>query len=119
MPDTTIGLPHLRKIDKTWELIVDGKPYLVLGAELQNSAMSSAAYMETVWQNIKDMGVNTVLGNICWEDVEPEEGRFNFTEMDKVIAAAKSYGLRLILLWFGSFKNGTHSFRSKPAFYYF
>lgn len=106
MPATTVEVPHLRKAGETWELIVDGRPYLVLGAELQNSAMSSVDYMETVWQEIKNMGVNTVLGNICWEVIEPEEGRFDFNEMDKIIAAAKSYGLRLILLWFGSFKNG-------------
>ncbi|KAH8883081.1 family 35 putative beta-galactosidase glycoside hydrolase [Thozetella sp. PMI_491] len=106
MPDAEAELPRLKKAGKTWELIVDGKPFLVLGAELQNSAMSSARYMDTAWQNIKDIGVNTVLGNISWEDIEPEEGKFNFTEMDAVIAGARAHGLRLILLWFGSFKNG-------------
>jgi beta-galactosidase GanA len=108
--------PYLRKTNKTWELIVDSKPYLVLGAELQNSSMSSAHYMNEVWQNIKDMGVNTVLGPICWEDIEPEEDKFDFGEMDEIIASAALHGLRLILLWFGSFKNGMNYLSNAQSF---
>ncbi|KAL0944509.1 uncharacterized protein CTRU02_202396 [Colletotrichum truncatum] len=106
MSGTKPQTAHLRKTNNVWELVVDGKPFTVLGAELQNSSMSSAYYMDEVWQNVKNMGINTVLGNICWEDIEPEEDRFDFNEMDKMIASAESYGLRMIILWFGSFKNG-------------
>lgn len=88
-------------------LIVDGKPFLILGGELQNSSMTSARYMDTVWQNLKDTGLNTVLGCVTWEDIEPEEGQFHFSDLEKVMAGAHAHGLRLILLWFGSFKNGT------------
>jgi beta-galactosidase GanA len=88
------------------QFIVDGKPFLILGGELQNSSMTSARYMDTVWQNLKDTGLNTVLGCVTWEDIEPVEGDFNFSELEKIIAGAKAHGLRLILLWFGSFKNG-------------
>lgn len=101
------NLPYLEKLDSSWQLWVDGKPFLILGAELQNSSMSSARYMDGIWQNLVDMGINTVLGPVAWEDIEPEEGKFDFSEVGAIIASAKSYGLRLILLWFGSFKNGT------------
>ncbi|KAM5356880.1 hypothetical protein ACJ41O_003526 [Fusarium nematophilum] len=99
-------LPCLKKVGGRWQLQVDGKPWLILGGELQNSSMSSALYMQTVWDNLRKMGINTVLGPVAWEDIEPEEGRFDFTELDAVLRDARSHGLRLILLWFGSFKNG-------------
>lgn len=99
-------LPYLRKTEGAWELIVDNEPYLILGAELHNSSMSSARHMESVWGKLRAMNINTVLGNVSWEDIEREEGVFDFTELDKVLVAARSAGLRMILLWFGSFKNG-------------
>lgn len=91
-----------------WELLVDGEPFLILGAELQNSSMSSAAYMDTVWQELKDMGINTILGAVTWETIEPLEGQFTFSELDAVIGGAEVHGLKLGLLWFGSYKNGKH-----------
>ncbi|EWZ28168.1 family 35 putative beta-galactosidase glycoside hydrolase [Fusarium oxysporum Fo47] len=103
-------LPCLKKVGGRWQLQVDGKPFLILGGELQNSSMSSARYMKTIWKNLKDMGINTVLGAVAWEDIEPEEGRFTFSELDTIIQDAQSHGLRLILLWFGSFKNGMSSY---------
>ncbi|EXK78070.1 hypothetical protein FOQG_17251 [Fusarium oxysporum f. sp. raphani 54005] len=105
-----IKLPHLRRAGNGWELVVDDKPYLILGAELQNSSMSSARHMDTVWQKLKDMNINTVLGNVCWEDIERNEDQFDFSELDKILVAARSYGFRVILLWFGSFKNGMSSY---------
>jgi len=108
---TEIKLEHLPRPRITRgngppQLLVDGKPFLMLGGELQNSSMTSARYMDTVWQPLKDSGLNTVLGCVTWEDIEPEEDVFKFTELDAIIEGARSHGLRLILLWFGSFKNG-------------
>ncbi|KAH7394604.1 family 35 putative beta-galactosidase glycoside hydrolase [Pyrenochaeta sp. MPI-SDFR-AT-0127] len=93
-----MDFPSLRKTNGTWELFVDGKPYLILGAELHNSSMSSSRYMDEVWQNIKDMGVNTILGSVSWEDIEPEEGCFDFGELHLVLSNARSYGFRVILI---------------------
>ncbi|KAM0326573.1 hypothetical protein ACHAQA_006442 [Verticillium albo-atrum] len=101
-----VPLPCLKKVGGRWQLQVDGKPWLILGGELQNSSMSSARYMRTVWDNLRKMGINTVLGPVTWEDIEPEEGRFEFTELDAILRDARAHGFRLILLWFGSFKNG-------------
>jgi beta-galactosidase GanA len=98
--------PRIKRSGRSPQLFVDGKPFLMLAGELQNSSMTSARYMDTVWQPLKDSGLNTVLGCVTWEDIEPEEGVFKFTELDAVIEGARAHGLRLILLWFGSFKNG-------------
>ncbi|KAL1962307.1 hypothetical protein VTN77DRAFT_9798 [Rasamsonia byssochlamydoides] len=103
-------IPRLEKNAVSHQLLVKGKPFLILGAELQNSSMTSAAYMRTVWQKIADMHVNTVLGCVCWESIEPVEGQFDFSELDQIIHDARSHGLHLILLWFGSFKNGLSTY---------
>lgn len=99
-------IPHLRKVADTQQLVVNGKPFLSLAAELQNSSMTSAEYMEPIWQKLVDTNINTVLGCVTWEDIEPVEDQFDFTELEKVILGARKHGLHLVLLWFGSFKNG-------------
>ena len=78
----------------------------MLGGELQNSSLSSAEYMDEVWPKMVATNVNTLLGSVTWEMIEPEEGNFDFAELDEVILGARRHGLHLILLWFGSFKNG-------------
>lgn len=101
-------IPYLRRTETSHQLIVNGKPFLVLGGELNNSSMSSGAYMRAKWQHLKDMNVNTVLGCVSWEDIEPEEGKFIFTELDQCILDAREYGIHIVVLWFASFKNGKY-----------
>jgi beta-galactosidase GanA len=103
---STSYIPHLQQFGNTKQLVVNGKPYLMLGGELQNSSLSSAEYMSEVWPKMVATNVNTLLGSVSWEMIEPEEGRFDFGELDKVILGARKHGLHLILLWFGAFKNG-------------
>lgn len=78
----------------------------MLAAELQNSSLTSAKYMREAWPKLVKANINTVLGCVTWEQIEAKEGTFNFTELDQCIEGARSAGLRLVLLWFGSFKNG-------------
>ena len=89
-------------------LSVDEEPYLVLGGELSNSAMTSLAYMDETWNILRDMDINTLLGGVSWEQIEPTEGVFDFKELDKIILAARREGFRLVLLWFGTYKNGKY-----------
>ncbi|KAL5376248.1 hypothetical protein DPSP01_010600 [Paraphaeosphaeria sporulosa] len=104
------NIPHLQQYGTTKQLIVDGKPFLMLGAELQNSSLSSAEYMSEVWPKMVTTNINTVLGAVTWEMIEPEEGRFDFEELDKVVLGAREHGIHLILLWFGSWKNGRSTY---------
>jgi beta-galactosidase GanA len=92
------------------QLIVQGQPWLVLGCELGNSTSSSRAYLAPYWQKLKDAGVNTVLAVVSWEQTEPEEGRFDFTVVDNLLEDARQNGMKLALLWFGSWKNGITSY---------
>lgn len=82
----------------------------MLAGELHNSSLSSAAYMSTVWPTMQSKNINTLLGVVAWEMIEPIEGHFNFNELDKVIPGARSHGLHLVLLWFGSFKNAMSTY---------
>ncbi len=108
-PSTNI--PHLEKQGTATQLIVDGKPYLVLGAELNNSSASSMEYMRPLWPKIAAANLNTVLATVSWELLEPEEGRFNFSLVDGLIQDARRYNLRLIVVWFGSWKNGKSTYQ--------
>ncbi|MBT3342846.1 MAG: DUF5597 domain-containing protein [Gemmatimonadetes bacterium] len=104
------ALPHLRQQGAVTKLIVDDEPYLILGGELHNSSASSLDYMEPVWERLTAMHLNTVLAVVSWELVEPEEGRFDFALVDGLIEAARAHDLRLVLLWFGTWKNGMSSY---------
>ncbi len=105
-----VTIPHLRPTKDSYQLIVKGQPFMMLAGELHNSSLSSAAYMSTVWPKMKYMNINTLLGAVTWEMVEPVEGQFDFTELDKVILSARNHGLHLVLLWFGSFKNALSTY---------
>ena len=104
------GTPYLRKQGSATQLMVDGKPFLVLGGELHNSSSSCLAYMEPIWQRMVDLNFNTVLAPVSWMQFEPEEGQFEFDLVDGLIEGARRHGLRLIFLWFGSWKNGMSSY---------
>jgi beta-galactosidase GanA len=98
-------IPHLQKRGNTTQLIVDNKPYLILGGELGNSSSSSIEYMRPMWPKLKAMNLNTVLTPIYWELIEPEEGVFDFELVDQLVKEARRYDLKLVFLWFGSWKN--------------
>lgn len=102
--------PHLEKRGGVTQLIVKEKPWLVLGCELGNSTSSSRKYMRDVWPKLKESGVNTVLAVVSWEQTEPVEGKFDFTVVDDLVADARRNGMKLALLWFGSWKNGITSY---------
>jgi len=98
--------PHLEIRGGTSQLIVKGKPFLVLGGELRNSSSSSPEYMKDIWPAFNGSGLNTVLAVVSWEQIEPEEGKFDFSQMDAMIRDARANKLKIVILWFGSFKNG-------------
>lgn len=108
--DSHAGLPHLEKRGGATQLVVDGKPFLVLGGELHNSSSSSIEYMKPVWPRLAAMHLNTVLLPVAWETIEPEEGKFDFSCVDGLLDGARANNLRLVVLWFGSWKNTYSSY---------
>jgi len=98
-------LPQLVKRGQTTQLIVDGAPYIALGGELHNSSPSSPTYMAPIWDRLAKHHVNTVIGAASWELVEPREGIYDFTAVDDQIRQAKARGMRMVMIWFGAYKN--------------
>jgi hypothetical protein len=98
--------PRLQKNGEATQLMVNGKPYLILGGELLNSSTSSKAFMAPLWQPLKQMNLNTVLAAVSWELIEPQEGRYDFSLVDEILKGARAQDLKVVLLWFGSWKNG-------------
>lgn len=110
--DTLEG-PHLEKRGNVTQLIVQGRPWLILGCELGNSNSSSQEYMSPYWPKLSQCGVNTILAAVSWEQTEPEEGMFDFSVVDNLLRDARENNLKLVLLWFGSWKNGITSYTPK------
>ena len=104
------SVPHLEKRRNATQLIVDGRPYLALAAELANSASSNLEYLEPYWSRLVASHVNTVLVAVSWELIEPEPSKFDFSLVDGVIRDARKHNLRLMLLWFGSWKNSMSTY---------
>ncbi len=97
--------PFLRKQGSATQLIVDNKPFLVLAGELGNSSSSDLEYMRPIWSKLAAMNLNTVLVPVYWELIEPSEGKFDFALVDGLILEARKHKLRLVPLWFASWKN--------------
>ncbi len=99
-------IPHLQKHGTATQLIVDGKPFLALTGELSNSTATSVEYMKGVWPRLVAAApMNTVLAGVSWNQIEPQEGKFDFSVLDGVIDGARQNNMRLGLLWFGTWKN--------------
>ncbi|MCB0569084.1 MAG: DUF5597 domain-containing protein [Phaeodactylibacter sp.] len=97
--------PFLQQKGETTQLIVEGQPFIILGGELGNSSASAAGPMRPIWPKLKAMNLNTVLVPVYWELIESREGAFDLSLPREAITEARRNGLKLVFLWFGSWKN--------------
>jgi beta-galactosidase GanA len=104
------GMPQLKHQGTATQLVVDGKPFLILGGELGNSTASDVVRMRPMWAKLRTMNLNTVVAPVYWELLEPREGQFDFTQVDSLVAQARANDMHLVLLWFGSWKNSMSSY---------
>lgn len=100
-------IPSLKKNEfNATQLIVHGKPFLMLAGEANNSSGSNIAYMEKTMKALHEVNLNSLLVSVTWEIIEPQEDTFDFTSVDELIRVARENDMKLCLLWFGSWKNG-------------
>ena len=104
--------PALVRSNGTTHFEVDGKPFLIFSGELHNSTSTSESYMESigVWEQMKKGNFNTVIASCSWDVIEYEEGKYDFTSVDHVIRNARKHGLKVVMIWFASWKNGTSTY---------
>ena len=98
-------VPKLVQKDGRYALMVDGRPYLILGGQIHNSS-GWPSELPQVWESMAALHANTVEAPVYWEQLEAQEGHFDFTNVDQIIEGARSHNLRVVLLWFGTWKNG-------------
>lgn len=95
----------LQKQGTATQLVVNGKPMLLLAGELSNSAATNAKDIRQAFKTLHESGVNTVFTPAYWELIEPTEGKYDFALVDSVITTAREYDLKIVFLWFGAWKN--------------
>ncbi len=105
-----VSQPALRTHGDAKQMTVNGQPMLLLAGELGNSSSSSEAYLADVWPGLKALNYNTILAAVTWELIEPEEGRYDFSSVEHLIRNAREYDMKLVLLWFGSWKNAASTY---------
>ncbi|WP_031552433.1 DUF5597 domain-containing protein [Parvularcula oceani] len=102
--------PSLVAKGEAVQLHVDGKPFLIRGGELGNSTASDLDALAAHWETFEAVDMNTVLAPVSWELIEPEEGVFDFSSVDGLLEQARAAKMKLVLLWFGSYKNSMSSY---------
>jgi hypothetical protein len=107
---TPTQIPYLKAFENYTQLIVDGKPFLMVAGELHNSTSSAPEYFAQALQNAKAMNINTVIASVAWEQVEPQEGKFDFSVLDFILKNANEKKLKVVLIWFATWKNGESSY---------
>ena len=102
-------VPRLAEKDGRYALMVDGAPFLMLSAQSNNSS-DWAATLPKVWPAIEYLHANTLETPIYWEQFEPKPGQFDYTAVDTILAQARQHHVHLVLLWFGTWKNGSQHY---------
>jgi Domain of unknown function (DUF5597)/Beta-galactosidase len=103
-------IPRLERTGSQFNFLVDGKPFLMLGGQAHNSSASNPKDLEPVWNSLVAIHANTAEVPLYWELIEPRQGQFDFHLIDAAIEGARANHLRLVFLWFATWKNGNMSY---------
>lgn len=104
-PASAAEAPKMIQQDGRYALMVDGKPFFILGGQIHNSS-AWPSELPQVWESMAAMHANTVEAPVYWEQLEAEQGKFDFTNVDAIVDGARAHNLHVVLLWFGTWKNG-------------
>lgn len=101
----TFAQPRLDSHGSWARIVSNGTPMLMIGGEMGNSSASTLSDLQQHFPRLKALGLNTVLAPISWELIEPREGEYDFSTLDNIITEARRNDLKVVLLWFGAWKN--------------
>ncbi len=97
--------PRLEHHGNWARIVANEKPMLMIGGELGNSSASTLDDIQRIFPYLKSLGLNTVLAPVSWELIEPQEGIYDFSTLDNIIIEARRNDLKVVVLWFGAWKN--------------
>jgi beta-galactosidase GanA len=100
-----VEAPQLVQKDGRYALLVEGQPFLILGGQIHNSS-GWPSELPQVWQSMAALHANTIEAPVYWEQLEPQPGHFDFTNVDQIVQGARAHNLHVVLCWFGTWKNG-------------
>ena len=103
MPGVEVVMPDPAFIEERRDALV--------GIVLTHAHEDHLGAVADLWPRLKALNLNAVIGTASWELVEPEEGKYDFALVDGLIRKARASGIRLVLIWFGSWKNGVSTSR--------
>jgi len=97
-------VPRIVEKNGRFALFVDDAPFLIMGIE--DLTMGDWPPRPAIWPALEYMHVNTVEIAVYWQDFEPQPGKYDYAVIDRLLEAARQHNVRLVPLWFGSYKNG-------------
>src|SRR5215475_8188728 len=97
--------PKIVQTNGRYALLVDGKPFFVLGGQIHNSS-GWPSELPQVWKSMAALHANTVEAPVYWEQLEPQQGKFDFSNVDALVEGARAHDLRMVVLCFRTWKNG-------------
>jgi hypothetical protein len=107
--DTLTPLPKIVNHNGRYTLLVDNQPYLILGGQAHNSSAWPST-LPAVWTAIDNLHANTLEIPIYWEQIEPEQNKFDYSLIDTLLTQGRQHHTRLVLLWFATWKNGSNHY---------
>jgi len=108
-------IPQIVKQGAKYTFLVDGKPFLMLGGQVDNFNSWWPSYhsldplpdeIAKVLPGFKSYHANTIEFPVHWGLIEPTEGKFDFAAFDQIVRNIRAHDLRAIVLWFGTWKAG-------------
>jgi hypothetical protein len=100
-----VEAPKIVQKDGRFALLVEGRPYLILGGQIHNSS-AWPSELKQVWESMAALHANTVEAPVYWEQLEPQEGQFDYANVEQIVEGARAHNLHVVFLWFGTWKNG-------------
>src|SRR5207237_1057317 len=97
--------PRFVQKDGRWALLVDGQPFLMLGGQVHNSSAWPSEF-PAIWKAFAALHANTIEAPVYWEQIEPQPGRFDWSNVDLFVKDAREHNRHVVLLWVGTWKNG-------------
>lgn len=106
-------IPMISRENPRPRLIVDGQPFIILGAQWDYRRVQDHIYRDGLFPLASKLNCNTAFIPIFWSQVEPELNLYDFGVVEEILVSARRQGLRLVLLWFGSNREGSFGFRPR------